>query len=59
MMEFLKEIFKKLGGLNAKMIHIAGSKGKGTTAFLTAEALNAAGFKVGLFTSPAIFVMKK
>ncbi len=55
MMEFLKEIFKKLGGLNAKMIHIAGSKGKGTTAFLTAEALNAAGFKVGLFTSPAIF----
>ena len=51
----LKEIFKKLGGLNAKMIHIAGSKGKGTTAFLTAEALNAAGFKVGLFTSPAIF----
>ncbi len=55
MMEFLKEIFTKLGGLDAKMIHIAGSKGKGTTAFLLAEALNAAGYKVGLFTSPAIF----
>ncbi len=54
-METLKEIFKKLGGLNSKVIHIAGSKGKGTTAYLLAEALNAAGFKVGLFTSPPIF----
>lgn len=54
-MEFLKKIFERLGGLNSKVIHIAGSKGKGTSAYLLAEALNAAGYKVGLFTSPPIF----
>ena len=35
-------------------IHIAGTKGKGTTAAMTAGILEAAGFRVGLFTSPHI-----
>ena len=34
------------------IIHIAGSKGKGSTAAFTASALRAAGYRVGLYTSP-------
>ncbi|MEL7644806.1 MAG: folylpolyglutamate synthase/dihydrofolate synthase family protein [Anaerolineaceae bacterium] len=33
-------------------IHVAGTKGKGSTASLCASALRAAGYKVGLYTSP-------
>lgn len=35
-------------------LHIAGSKGKGSTAVLLASVLGAAGFKTGLYTSPHI-----
>ncbi|MFA7229307.1 MAG: Mur ligase family protein, partial [Melioribacteraceae bacterium] len=35
-----------------KMIHIAGSNGKGSTASFIASILMEAGFKVGLYTSP-------
>ncbi len=34
------------------VIHIAGTKGKGSTAALTAAALRAAGYSVGLYISP-------
>ena len=34
------------------IIHIAGSKGKGSTAAFTASALRAADYRVGLYTSP-------
>lgn len=33
-------------------VHVAGTKGKGSTASLIAAALEAAGYKVGLYTSP-------
>ncbi|MDB5386624.1 MAG: FolC bifunctional protein [Planctomycetaceae bacterium] len=33
-------------------VHIAGTKGKGSTAVMTASILRTAGFRVGLFTSP-------
>ncbi len=35
-----------------KSIHIAGTKGKGSTAVFIANILKSAGFKVGLYTSP-------
>ena len=35
-------------------IHIAGTNGKGSTAKMLATILQAAGFKVGLFTSPSL-----
>ncbi|KAG5464834.1 hypothetical protein LSCM4_00276 [Leishmania orientalis] len=35
-----------------RFVHVAGTKGKGTTAAYTAALLQAYGFKVGLFTSP-------
>jgi dihydrofolate synthase/folylpolyglutamate synthase len=34
------------------VIHVAGTKGKGSTSALAASALRAAGFKTGLYTSP-------
>ncbi len=38
--------------LHLKAIHVAGTNGKGSTSHLIATALQAAGYKVGLFTSP-------
>ena len=38
--------------LHLKAIHVAGTNGKGSTSQLIAAALQAAGYKVGLFTSP-------
>ncbi len=35
-----------------RVVHIAGSKGKGSTAALIASILSSAGYKTGLFTSP-------
>jgi dihydrofolate synthase/folylpolyglutamate synthase len=52
----MRELLRRLGdpheGLPA--VHIAGTKGKGSTAALTAAILSAAGVRVGLFTSPHI-----
>jgi len=36
------------------VVHVAGSKGKGTTAALVAAALGAVGVRVGLYTSPHV-----
>ncbi len=52
--EHLIPLHRELGGLSSKVVHIAGSKGKGTTAFLLAKLLESEGFKVGLFSSPSI-----
>ncbi len=35
-----------------KYVHIAGTNGKGSTAIMLSSVLSAAGYKVGLFTSP-------
>lgn len=35
-----------------KIIHVAGTKGKGSTSALTASALQAAGYRTGLYISP-------
>src|SRR5262245_22680387 len=35
-----------------KAVHIAGTKGKGSTAAMIAAVLQAAGYKTGLYTSP-------
>ena len=42
-----------------RSIHIAGSKGKGSTAVLIAGALKEAGFRTGLYTSPHIQVYQE
>lgn len=38
-----------------KVIHIAGTNGKGSCAAMTASVLKAAGYRTGLFTSPYLF----
>ncbi len=56
----LERTRKLLNGLGSpdkklKIIHIAGSNGKGSTAEFMTEILLAAGKTVGTFTSPAVF----
>lgn len=40
-------------------VHVAGTNGKGSTATLIAEALHAAGFRVGLYTSPHLISFRE
>jgi dihydrofolate synthase/folylpolyglutamate synthase len=40
-------------------VHVAGTNGKGSTATLIAEALGAAGFRVGLYTSPHLISFRE
>ena len=42
-----------------RAIHIAGTNGKGSTSHLIAAALQAAGYKVGLFTSPHLVDLRE
>lgn len=52
----MKELLKHFGNPenSFKTIHLAGSKGKGSTAMFLASALNSAGEKAGLYSSPHI-----
>jgi len=47
-------LMEELGNPQSKypIIHVAGTKGKGSVSALCASALQAAGYKVGLYTSP-------
>ena len=40
---------------NLKVVHITGSKGKGSTAVTIANILSQAGYTCGLYTSPHVF----
>ena len=50
----MHELLARLGNphLAASSVHIAGTKGKGSTAAMIAAALTAAGYRTGLYTSP-------
>ena len=50
----MAKLAKKLGNPHEKFrsVHIAGTKGKGSTATMLARMLQACGLKVGLYTSP-------
>lgn len=45
--------------LAAPVIHIAGTKGKGSTASLISRMLTAAGFRTGLYTSPHLLRLEE
>ena len=53
-LERMRLLLNSLGEPHKKLrvIHIAGSKGKGSTAAMIHAILNAAGYKTGLYTSP-------
>jgi len=52
----MREFLRLLGDPQESIpaVHIAGTKGKGSTAAFTASALTAAGYRTGLFTSPHV-----
>lgn len=52
--EHTKELLKRLGDPQdmLRVIHVAGTNGKGSTCAYLASMLTAGGFKTGLFTSP-------
>lgn len=52
----ISKLLKDMGNPqnNLKIIHIAGTNGKGTVANIIAQSLHNAGYNVGLFTSPWI-----
>lgn len=53
----MKELMYLLGNPqeNLKVIHIAGTNGKGSTAAMLATVLKTAGYKTGMYTSPFIY----
>jgi dihydrofolate synthase / folylpolyglutamate synthase len=53
-LERMRSLLKKLGNPHEefKTVHIAGTKGKGSTCAMVAAMLQASGYKVGLYTSP-------
>jgi dihydrofolate synthase/folylpolyglutamate synthase len=57
----MEELVRQLGQphLKARTIHIAGSKGKGSTAAMIASSLHAAGHKTGLYTSPHLHTLRE
>jgi dihydrofolate synthase / folylpolyglutamate synthase len=50
----MRDLARRLGDPQDRMliVHIAGTKGKGSTAAMTAAILTQAGYRTGLFTSP-------
>ncbi len=53
-LERMRTLMTLLGNPEQKypILHVAGTKGKGSTSALMASALTAAGYKTGLYTSP-------
>ncbi len=51
------ELLRRMGSpeKELKFIHIGGTNGKGSTAAMTASILKAAGYKVGMYTSPHLY----
>jgi dihydrofolate synthase/folylpolyglutamate synthase len=50
----VRELLARLGNPQQEMpiVHVAGTKGKGSTAAMTGAVLTAAGYRTGVFTSP-------
>lgn len=57
----MEELAKRLGDpqLAVRSVHVAGTKGKGSTAAMIASALTAAGYRTGLYTSPHLHTMRE
>ena len=53
-LERMHELVERLGNPERAMpiVHVAGTKGKGSTSAMTAAMLSAAGYRTGLYTSP-------
>lgn len=57
----MRSLLHRLGDphLCAPIVHIAGSKGKGSTAAMIAAVLSEAGYRTGLYTSPHLHTVRE
>ena len=57
----MRSLLKKLGNPQDQFrsVHVAGTKGKGSTCAMTASMLEAAGYKVGLYSSPHLIDIRE
>ncbi|MGA3094087.1 MAG: folylpolyglutamate synthase/dihydrofolate synthase family protein [Dehalococcoidales bacterium] len=57
----MDELLTRLGNphLKARTVHIAGTKGKGSTAAMVASVLTASGYRTGLYTSPHLIDIRE
>ncbi len=57
----MEELLRRLGTphLGRKTVHIAGTKGKGSTAAMVSQVLIAAGYQTGLYTSPHLHTIRE
>lgn len=57
----VERLLEPLGNphLDLKVIHVAGTKGKGSTSIMIASILREAGFRVGLYTSPHLITFRE
>ena len=60
-LERVRELLRRLGSpeVGLKIVHIAGTKGKGSTAAMISSVLQKAGYRVGLFTSPHLHTFRE
>jgi dihydrofolate synthase/folylpolyglutamate synthase len=57
----MRSLLKKLGNPHEQFrsVHVAGTKGKGSTCAMVAGMVEAAGYKVGLYTSPHLIDIRE
>ena len=57
----MRSLLKKLGNPHEQFrsVHVAGTKGKGSTCAMVASMVEAAGYKVGLYTSPHLIDIRE
>ena len=57
----MEKLLQPLGNphLGTRTVHIAGTKGKGSTAAMVAQVLVTSGYKTGLFTSPHLHTLRE
>ena len=60
-LERVRELLAELGSPHARLrcLHVAGTKGKGSTAAMAESALRAAGYRTGLYTSPHLIDLRE
>lgn len=53
----IRELMNELGNVqeNLSVIHVAGTNGKGSVCAMVSSVLQEAGYRVGMYTSPAVF----
>lgn len=60
-LDSMRELLEELGNVHDQlpMIHVAGTNGKGSLCAMVSSILKEAGYRVGAYTSPAVFDQKE